>query len=26
LRLGIKRDWSKNSGDTAGTRFGVKES
>lgn len=26
LRLGIKRDWSKNSGDTAGTQFGVKES
>ncbi|WP_071795520.1 protein translocase subunit SecF [Natronohydrobacter thiooxidans] len=26
LRLGVKRDWSKNSGDTAGTRFGVKES
>lgn len=25
LRLGVKRDWSKNSGDTAGTRFGVKE-
>lgn len=26
LRLGVKRDWSKNSGDTAGTQFGVKES
>ncbi len=25
LRLGVKRDWSKNSGDTAGTQFGVKE-
>ena len=26
LRLGVKRDWSKNSGDTSGTQFGVKES
>ncbi|MCC5963590.1 MAG: protein translocase subunit SecF [Rhodobacteraceae bacterium] len=26
LQLGVKRDWSKNSGDTAGTQFGVKES
>ncbi len=25
LRLGVKRDWSRNSGDTAGTQFGVKE-
>ena len=25
LHLGVKRDWSKNSGDTAGTQFGVKE-
>ena len=25
LQLGVKRDWSKNSGDTAGTQFGVKE-
>ncbi len=25
LWLGVKRDWSKNSGDTAGTQFGVKE-
>ncbi len=25
LRLGVKRDWSKNADDTAGTRFGVKE-
>lgn len=25
LRLGVKRDWSKNSGDSAGTQFGVKE-
>jgi len=25
LRFGVKRDWSKNSGDTAGTQFGVKE-
>lgn len=26
LRLGVKRDWSKNAGDTSGTQFGVKES
>lgn len=25
LRLGVKRDWSKSSGDSAGTQFGVKE-
>ncbi|MDD7971278.1 protein translocase subunit SecF [Roseinatronobacter alkalisoli] len=25
LRLGVKRDWSKNAGDSAGTQFGVKE-
>ena len=25
LQLGVKRDWSKSSGDTAGTQFGVKE-
>ncbi len=25
LYLGVKRDWSKSSGDAAGTRFGVKE-
>ncbi|MGY6694746.1 MAG: protein translocase subunit SecF [Roseinatronobacter sp.] len=25
LRLGVKRDWTKSSGDTAGTQFGVKE-
>ncbi len=24
-RLGVKRDWTKDAGDTAGTRFGVKE-
>ena len=24
-RFGVKRDWSKNAGDTAGTQFGVKE-
>jgi preprotein translocase subunit SecF len=24
-RMGVKRDWSKSSGDTAGTQFGVKE-
>jgi len=24
-RFGVKRDWSKVSGDTAGTQFGVKE-
>jgi hypothetical protein len=23
--MGVKRDWSKSSGDTAGTQFGVKE-